>query len=179
MGVVEILEACTESDFEDGRMLLEEYAAALQVDLCFQNFSAELEQLPQMYSPPRGCLLIARSNDTVAGCVGVRPLREEERAASAGAPSRGWGPAPLIKVCEMKRLYVREAFRRKGLGKRLAGEIILRAARLGYGRIVLDTLVSMQAAHALYLSLGFRPSEPYYANPLPGVRYLELDLAPP
>jgi ribosomal protein S18 acetylase RimI-like enzyme len=159
MASVEILEARTESDFETGRMLFEEYAVALQIDLCFQNFSEELEKLPQMYGSPRGCLLIARSHDTVAGCVGVRRLRD--------------------RVCEMKRLYVREEFRRRTLGKQLAREIILSATRLGYGRMVLDTLVTMQAAHALYLSLGFRPSEPYYANPLPGVRYLELDLQSP
>lgn len=164
MGSIEILEARTESDFKTGRMLFEEYAAAIQVDLCFQNFSEELDQLPQMYGSPRGCLLIVRSDEAVAGCVGVRRL-QAKRPASIG-------------VCEMKRLYVRQEFRRQDLGKRLAREIILRARRLGYDRMVLDTLVSMQAAYALYLTLGFRPVEPYYENPLPGVRYLQLDLQP-
>lgn len=152
----QIIEAASHSDFAAARTLFEEYAAAIKVDLCFQNFSAELERLPTMYGPPAGALLIARAGDSDAGCVGLRSFRQD--------------------VCEMKRLYVRPAFRGRDLGRRLALEVAAKARRLGYNTMVLDTLPTMQTAHALYLSIGFRPAEAYYANPLPDVRYLALDL---
>lgn len=153
---VEIAEAKTDADFAAGRILFEEYAAALQVDLCFQNFATELNTLPSMYGPPRGSLLLARVGDTVAGCVGVRPFRDD--------------------VCEMKRLYARPGFRGAGLGRRLAVEIARTARQIGYLTMVLDTLASMEAAHGLYVSMGFRPAAAYYPNPLTEVRYLALDL---
>jgi putative acetyltransferase len=156
--MVEVLDARAEPDFMTGRALFEEYAAALQVDLCFQDFAGELERLPLMYGHPDGCLLLARVNDAIAGCVGLRRQDQE--------------------TCEMKRLYVRPQFRGQAVGRRLATDILDRAAGLGYRRMVLDTLASMQAAYGLYLSLGFRPSRPYYTNPLSDVRYLEVDLRP-
>jgi len=151
-----IVEAKTDVDFAAGRILFKEYAAALQVDLCFQNFDAELNTLPSMYGPPRGSLLLARVGDTVAGCVAVRPFHDD--------------------VCEMKRLYARPAFRGAGLGRRLAVDVARTARQLGYRTMVLDTLASMEAAHALYMSMGFKPADAYYPNPLPNVRYLALDL---
>ena len=159
MDAFQISPAVTDADFATGRALFVEYAADLKVDLCFQDFSSELETLPRMYGAPGGCLLLARANDAVAGCVAVRPLRGREG------------------VCEMKRLYVRPEFRGRRLGRQLAIEIIATAQRLGYRRMVLDTLASLQAANALYLSLGFRPGEPYNANPLPDVRYWTLEIA--
>jgi ribosomal protein S18 acetylase RimI-like enzyme len=154
---IELLEASSGEDYAAGKALIEEYAEALGVDLCFQNFPEELANLSRMYAPPRGCLLLARTNAAFVGCVAVR-----DQGAS---------------VCEMKRLYVKPPFRKTGLGRRLAESAVKHAQQLGYSRMVLDTLSTMSEAQALYKSLGFREIERYYQNPLRGVRYLALELA--
>ena len=156
MESVEIAEATSAEDYAAGKSLIEEYAATLGVDLCFQNFTEELASLKEIYGPPRGCLLLARRNGECVGCVAVR--------------IRG------ATVCEMKRLYVRTQYRGMGYGRLLAESAIGRARQLGYSRMVLDTLPSMAEAQLLYESLGFREVEAYYQNPLSGVRYLALDL---
>ena len=153
---VEIREASNGEDYGAGKTLIEEYAAALGVDLCFQNFSEEIANLSKIYGPPHGCLLLARMNEELLGCVAIR----NQHAA----------------VCEMKRLYVRPQGRKTGLGRRLAESAIEHAQRLGYSRMVLDTLPNMIKAQSLYQSLGFREIEAYYQNPLNGVRYLALEL---
>jgi putative acetyltransferase len=138
------------------RALLEEYAAGLDIDLCFQGFDEELAGLPGSYSPPRGRLLLASWGNALAGCVALRPLE-------AGA-------------CEMKRLYVRPEFRRFGVGRRLAERIIEEAAQAGYRTMRLDSLPSMVAARTLYQRLGFRETAPYGTNPVEGAVFLELEL---
>lgn len=142
------------------RMLFNEYAQALGVDLCFQNFDAELAGLPGDYAAPQGGLLLAFVDDALAGCGAFRPLQDVDYA----------------NACEMKRLYVRRAFRRFGLGRLLAQALIDGAIQAGYSVMLLDTLDDMEAARGLYESLGFVEVPPYYFNPIPGAHYLKVDL---
>lgn len=146
--------------WDAAREIFQEYARALGVDLDFQGFDAELASLPGEYAPPRGALLLALIDGQVAGCCALRPL----------------DTADYPNAAEMKRLYVRKAFRRFGLGRQLA-EAILDAARAGgYHSVLLDTLDDMEAARQLYAELGFEEIAPYYHNPLPGAHYLKVDL---
>jgi ribosomal protein S18 acetylase RimI-like enzyme len=139
------------------RGLFREYEADIGVDLCFQNFEAELEALPGDYAPPRGRLFVAEVGNDLAGCVALRP-NSETRA-------------------EMKRLYVRPAHRGLGLGRELAERVLSEARAAGYAEVVLDTLPSMDRAIAMYRTLGFQPIAPYRANPVCGALYLGLQLA--
>ncbi len=143
-------------DIEVVRGLFAEYAAELPVDLGFQGFADELATLPGAYGAPAGVLLLAWAGDLPAGCVGVRPLEP-------GA-------------CELKRLYVRPAFRGRGLARRMAAAALAEARDRGYGRMLLDTLPGMLEAQKLYRALGFREIGPYRANPVPGAKYMELAL---
>ena len=142
------------------RELFNEYAQALEVDLCFQHFDAELAALPGDYAAPQGGLLLAFVDDELAGCGAFRPLLDVDYA----------------NACEMKRLYVRRAFRRFGLGRMLAQALIDGATQAGYSAMLLDTLDDMEAARGLYESLGFVEVPPYYFNPIPGAHYLKVDL---
>jgi putative acetyltransferase len=156
-----IRDARDAGDIAAARRLFEAYAASLDVDLCFQNFAQELENLPGDYAAPRGCLLIAERARSPVGCVALRPLSVESDAAPAG---------------EMKRLFVEPQARGLGIGLALAKTVIERARTIGYGEIKLDTLSTMAEARALYASLGFRECAPYYRNPLPGTVYMTLAL---
>lgn len=157
---MQIVTAHSPRHFDAARTLFQEYAKSLGVDLCFQGFDAELATVDRMYAPPGGSLLLAIDGNVFAGCVAVRALAGAHEAAT----------------CEMKRLYVRPAYRGTGLGRRLAEEVLHAGRRLGYARIVLDTLATMDRARALYGLLGFREIRSYYANPLEGVRYMEAQL---
>ena len=154
-----VSEAADAADFAAGRVLFEEYAAQLRIDLCFQGFAAELADLPAIYSPPTGCLLLARSGGIPVGCGAIRRFSAD--------------------ACEMKRLYVRSSARGASLGRRLAEALAARARELGYARMLLDTLEEMTAARTLYRSLGFREIAPYYRNPSSGVVYMQLGLGKP
>jgi ribosomal protein S18 acetylase RimI-like enzyme len=156
MSTVRLVRAETPRDWAQARVLIEEYAASLGVDLCFQNFDDEMEHLSTHYGPPRGALLLAMDGDDAIGCVG---LRERDQATG-----------------EIKRLYLAPAARGKSLGRTLAVAIIEIARESGYERLVLDTLPTMQAAQALYASLGFHPIDAYRYNPVAGTVFMSLAL---
>ena len=153
---LELVDVADAAAVEQARELFAEYAAAIGVDLDYQGFPAELAALPVPYQPPRGALLIARDAGGAAGCVALRPL---EHACA-----------------EMKRLYVRDAWRGSGLGRRLVDAAVARARALGYTELRLDTLPDMAAAQRLYRRLGFREIAAYNTTHLPGTRFYALRL---
>ena len=152
--------ASTPEDVWAAATLFQEYADSLGIDLQFQGFEAELANLPGEYGTPRGCLLLAWVDGALAGCCALRPLD------NCDYPNAG----------EMKRLYVRKAFRAFGLGRELAEAALDAARQIGYTSVLLDTLDDMEAARALYTNLGFIEIPPYYHNPLPGSHYLKVDI---
>src|SRR3954454_9237429 len=152
----EIIQARTEPEIGDARELFREYASSTGVDLCFQNFDAELKSLPGKYAEPKGRLYLFVHDGRTVACGALRPFGDE--------------------IAEMKRLYVRPEARRQGHGARLCEQLISAARVIGYKTMVLDTLRSMTAARALSQKCGFIEIEPYYPNPLPDVCYMRLQL---
>jgi len=157
---IALLAPVSADDWRETRDIFTEYAHSLDVDLCFQGFDEELAQLPGDYVAPRGALLLAKVDDAVAGCCALRPL----------------DAADYPNAAEMKRLYVRKAFRGFGLGRQLAEAILDQAWLAGYSCVLLDTLDDMEAARALYEDLGFEEVPPYYHNPHAGAHYLKVDI---
>ncbi len=157
---VQLLSPQTPEWLEATREIFRDYANSMSVDLCFQGFEAELASLPGEYAAPQGHLLLALVDGQVAGCGALRALPGSDYA----------------NACEMKRLYVRPAFRRFGLGRQLAQALLDEARRAGYSVVLLDTLDDMEAARELYASLGFEEIAPYYFNPIAGAHYLKAEL---
>ncbi len=172
----------TPAELDAVRRIFGDYAASLGIDLGFQGFDQELESLPGEYAAPRGALLLALvdiAHPAMAAATAVDTL------------PRGNGPPALVAGCcalrpldtvdypnaaEMKRLYVRPAFRGLGLGRQLAEAILDAARAAGYACVLLDTLDNMEAARTLYGELGFAEVPPYYHNPIPGAHYLKADI---
>lgn len=142
------------------RQIFQEYADSLNIDLEFQGFDSEIAGLPGDYAKPRGQILLAHVDGSIAGCCALRPLDDCDYPNAA----------------EMKRLFVRKAFRGFGLGRQLAEAMLDAARQAGYDHVLLDTLDDMEAARALYVDLGFESIEPYYHNPLQGAHYLKVNL---
>ena len=158
--LIQLITPSTPDEFLTTRQIFQEYADQLGVDLCFQNFDAELQSLPGDYAEPQGALLLALVDGELAGCCALRALTTTD----------------YPNACEMKRLYVRNSHRRLGLGRQLA-EAILDAARVaGYHHMLLDTLTEMESARALYQDLKFEEIPPYYHNPIAGAHYLKVVL---
>lgn len=143
-------------EIEQVREIFIEYAAFLQVDLCFQDFEKELQTLHQVYLPPTGCIILAKEDTQVLGCIALKPIGEG--------------------ICEMKRLYVRPEAREKGLGNQLVDELIDFARKMGYKTMKLDTISSLKEAIKLYRSKGFIETDAYVYNPLMEVHYFQLTL---
>lgn len=152
-----IVQAETPPQIDEARTLFREYEAWLGLDLCFQGFEEELRDLPGKYALPEGRLYLATIDDEPAACIALRKLENG--------------------VCEMKRLYLRENARGKGLGNLLIEKLIEKARGIGYKKMRLDTFPpKMGKAVKLYESHGFRQIPPYYENPHEGVLFMELDL---
>jgi GNAT superfamily N-acetyltransferase len=160
VGVLRIVPVLSEETLSQARNLFREYATMPGVAPCIEDFEKEAASLPGAYAPPDGRLLLTIEESPgnpgePAGCVALRKLEQD--------------------ACEMKRLYVRPAFRGKGVGEGLVKELIAEARSIGYQRI-LDTLPSMNAAHQLYRTLGFREIPCYQKKPIPGALFFELAL---
>jgi ribosomal protein S18 acetylase RimI-like enzyme len=155
---IELVQPVTPEELALTAALFQEYGDSLGIDLSFQDFDAELQTLPGLYAPPRGTLLLALADGQPAGCCALRPFDETDEPNAS----------------EMKRLYVRPAFRRFGLGRQLVEATLDAGRRLGYAAILLDTLNDMEAARTLYEDLGFVEVPPYYHNPIAGAHYLRV-----
>ena len=142
------------------RQLFADYQKELDEDLCFQSFGAELKEPLKKYGPPSGIIYLAYYDDEVAGCIALMPL----------------APVGDQKACEMKRLYVKPAYRLHKIGKALVERLLEAAKELGYDIIKLDTLSKLQPAKQLYKQYGFIETTSYYTNPLAGVVYMQKDL---
>lgn len=148
--------AVSAGEVEAARTLFREYEKSIGISLCFQNFPEEVATLPGAYAPPDGRLLLAFVGSEVAGCVALRKIGDG--------------------VAEMKRLYVRPAYRGTGLGRKLAEAVLHEAKAIDYRALRLDTLATMKEAQALYLSMGFTDIPAYNDHPVAGTRFMEKRL---
>ncbi len=143
--MVEIIIANTENEYQAAGILFKEYAAWLNIDLAFQKFDEELLQLKKMYSFPNGAILLSKNENLFTGCVAVR---KKENG-----------------IAELKRMFIKDNYRKEGIGSLLLQKALDIATELHYKKIRLDTLDTMTPAINLYKKFGFYEIEPYYFNP--------------
>ena len=152
--MTEITQVTSGQQVEDARVLFREYETWLGMSLCFQGFEEEVASLPGKYAPPGGRLYVAYDEGEPIGCIALRAIEPG--------------------ICEMKRLYLRDAARGKGVGVRLIEQVIADAKEIGYERMRLDTFPpKMGKAVSLYEAHGFYEIPAYYDNPHDGVLYME------
>lgn len=151
--MIELITANSAADHAAAGILFREYAAWLGIDLGFQHFDEELQQLREMYGAPQGGILLYKDGGNYIGCAAVR--------------NKGNG------IAELKRMYIQPAYQGKGLGPVLLNKALELAAALGYEKIRLDTLDTMLPAMNLYTKAGFYRIDAYYHNPQPGAVYFE------
>jgi len=150
-------EATSTEAYKIAIKLIKEYVSQLGVDLSFQNFHQEIQNIEQQYARPKGVMIIVYTDKEKAiGCFGIR--------AFEGV------------ICELKRMYLKKEYRGLGLGKELLAKSIELGKALGYKKMRLDTLPSMQAAIGLYKSMGFYEIPAYRFNPIEGTKYFEIVL---
>ena len=154
--MLKIIQAISDTHINQVKEMFIEYANNLNIDLEFQDFKQELNNLPGDYSPPTGRLLLAYYKNKLAGCIALRKFNEN--------------------ICEMKRLYIRKEFRSKGIEKALSNQVIKVAIKIKYNYMQLDTLPNMKQAISLYKSLGFKKILPYRYNPIKGAKFFQLKL---
>jgi GNAT superfamily N-acetyltransferase len=154
--------ARTSEEIEHARILFLEYSAAIGVPLGVDRFDDEVATLPGEYAPPRGRLLLAEWDGELAGCIALHPLRDRRDGHEA---------------CELKRLYVRDALRGRGIARALTNWAIDEARAMGHERVLVDTLARLPAAVALYRALGFVEVAAYRDSPVPDTIYFELALS--
>jgi len=153
---IRIKTAKSAEEFAEAKEIILEYADRLGIDLCFQNFDSEINNLQEMYSEPTGGLILAVINDKIIGVAGIRKFEND--------------------VCELKRMYVKKDYRKSGIGKQILEYAMELAKKLNYNKIRLDTHESMKPAIKLYMDYGFKEIPPYRFNPNEAVRFFELKL---
>jgi putative acetyltransferase len=140
-------------------VLVREYAAWLNINMSFQNFEQEMAQLESIYSLPKGLFWVVQEGVQLVGCVGFKHLD--------------------VATAEVKRLYVQPAFRGQKLSEKLMQVLLDTTRRLGYQRLVLDTVPQTAFAQTLYQRMGFTPIAQYYEGPTLATQFFELPLRTP
>jgi len=152
----EYILANNQLEYEAAQLLFNEYAQWLNIDLCFQNFDEELQQLSIMYAATNGGIVLCKKGNDFIGCSAIRKIDTTS--------------------CELKRMWVQLPYQKLGIGETLLKECIALAKKLNYKEIRLDTLKRLQPAIKLYKKYNFIETEAYYKNPNSDVVYMKLVL---
>ena len=152
----EYILANSQLEYEAAQLLFNEYAQWLNIDLCFQNFDKELQQLSIMYAATSGGIVLCKKDNDFIWCSAIRKIDTTS--------------------CELKRMWVQLPYQKLGIGETLLKECIALAKKLNYKEILLDTLKRLQPAIKLYKKYNFIETEAYYKNPNNNVVYMKLVL---